>query len=88
MTPTLRVRSWKISLPISRSSFSSQNVRIFFMTRRVSSMKPFGRSSLSPADAIEVGVEPPSGRRLDEVQHVLAVAEGEEDRRDGTELHA
>ena len=55
MMPTPRVRSWKISLPISRSSFSSQNVRIFFITRRLSSMKPLGRSSLSPPMRSKLG---------------------------------
>ena len=47
-----------------------------------------GQVVLQAADAVEVGVEPPAGGRLDEVEHVLAVAEGVEDRRDGAELHA
>ena len=40
------------------------------------------------ADAVEVRVEPAAGRALDEVEHVLAVTEGEEHRRDGAHLHA
>ena len=50
--------------------------------------EPLGQVVLEPADAVEVGMEAPAGHRLDEVEHVLAVAEGEERRRDGAELHA
>ena len=43
-----RVRDWKISFPNKRSSIWSQKSRSFFMTVRVSSTKPAGKSSLSP----------------------------------------
>ena len=43
---------------------------------------------LEAADAVEVGMEPAAGRALDQVEHVLAIAEGEEHRRDRPELHA
>ena len=43
---------------------------------------------LQAADAVEVRVEPTTGCRLDQVEHVLAVAEGEEHRSDRAELHA
>ncbi|CAB4673366.1 unannotated protein [freshwater metagenome] len=48
MTPMPRVRDWKISLPNNKSSIWSQKPRSFFMTLRVSSMKPAGRSSFNP----------------------------------------
>ena len=43
---------------------------------------------LEPADAVEVGMEPTAGRGLDEVEHVLAVAESVERRRERTDLEA
>ncbi len=43
---------------------------------------------LEAADAVEVGVEAAAGGALDQVEHVLAVAEREEHRRDRAELHA
>ena len=48
ITPMPRVRLWKISLPKRRSSISVQKLRNFFITARVSSMKPSGRSSFNP----------------------------------------
>ncbi len=45
-----------------------------------------GQVVLEAADAVEVGVEPTAGDRLDLVEDVLAVAEGEERRRDRPEL--
>ena len=42
---------------------------------------------LQATDAVEVGMETAAGGGLDEVEHVLAVAEGHEHRGDGTELH-
>ena len=47
-----------------------------------------GQVVLQAADAVEVGVEAAAGGRLDQVEHVLAIAERHEHRRDGTELHA
>ena len=46
-----------------------------------------GKIVLDAADAIEVGMEATAGRRLDHVEDVFAVAEGEEHRRDRTDLH-
>ena len=43
---------------------------------------------LQAANAIEVGVESATGNRLDLVEDELPVAEGKEDWRDGTQLHA
>ena len=83
-----RRRAWKISLPKSRFSISSQKLRSFFITCLVSAMKPGRQVVLEAADAVEVGVEAAARDRLDEVQHVLAVAERHEHRGDGTELHA
>ena len=47
-----------------------------------------GQVVLEAADAVEVGVEATAGGALDQVEHVLAVAERDEHRRDRTELHA
>ena len=44
-----------------------------------------GQVVLDAADAVEVGVEPAAGRPLDQVEDVLAVAEGVEDRGEGAE---
>ena len=46
-----------------------------------------GEVVLQAADAVEVGVEAAAGDGLDQVEHVLAVAEGVEHGRDGAELH-
>ena len=59
ITPMPRVRAWKISLPISRSSISSQKLRSFFITERVSSIQPLGRSSLRPPMRSKLGWKRP-----------------------------
>ena len=46
-----------------------------------------GKVVFQATDAVEVGVEPTARHCFHEVEDVLAVAEGEENRRDGTELH-
>ena len=82
-----RVRASKISEPMTRSSISSQNVRIFSMTALRLVDPALGQVVLDATDAVEVGVEPTAGDRLDEVEDVLAVTEGEEHRRERAELH-
>ena len=50
---------------------------------------PAGRQVvLEATDAVEVWVEAATRCRLDEVQYVFAIAEGQEHWRDGTQLHA
>ena len=88
MTPMPRVRRSKISLPMSRVSISSQKPGTFFMHAPGLVDPALGQVVLEAADAVEVGVEAPAGGRLDQVEHVLAVAEGEEDRGQGAELDA
>ena len=76
-----RVRAWKISLPTTRSSISSQKSRILLHDGLGLGDPALGQVVLQAADAVEVGVEAPAGDRLDLVEHVLAVAEGVEGRR-------
>ena len=86
MTPMPRVRASKISLPRRRSSICWQKWRILSIERLVSS-DPAGREVvLHAADAVEVGMEPTAGGRLDLVEDVLSIAEGVEDRGDRSEL--
>ena len=59
MTPMPRVRAWKISLPMTRSSISSQKSRIFSMRRLVSAIQPLGRSSLRPPMRSKLGWKRP-----------------------------
>ena len=54
-----RVRAWKISLPMSRSSISSQKSRIFSMAALVSAIQPLGRSSLRPPMRSKLGWKRP-----------------------------
>ena len=84
ITPMPRVRLWKISLPNSRSSISSQKFAQL-LHHLAGLVDPALRQVvLEAADAVEVRVEAAAGRALDQVEHVLAVAEREEHRRDGT----
>ena len=53
------MRLWKISLPNSRSSISSQKLRSFFITCLVSAIQPAGRSSFSPPMRSKLGWKRP-----------------------------
>ena len=88
MTPMPRVRVSKISLPMRRSSISSQKSRIRSIADLGLVDPALGQVVLQAADAVVVGVEAPAGGRLHQVEDVLAVAEGVEDRRERAELHA
>ena len=50
--------------------------------------RPCPVSRLDPADAVEVGVEAPTGHRLDQVEDPLPVPKGEEERGGGTQARA
>ena len=88
MIPIERVRASKISLPATRSSNVSQRVEDGFITA-AGLVDPTPRQVvLDAADAVEVGVEAAAGRALDEVEHVLAVAEAVERGRERADLQA
>ena len=60
MTPMPRVRAWKISLPMSRSSISSQKSRMLVHHGLcVSAIQPLGRSSLRPPMRSKLGWKRP-----------------------------
>ena len=59
MTPTPRVRCWKMVPPIIRSSTSSQKSSTRCMQPTVSSSQPFGRSSFSPPMRSKLGWKRP-----------------------------
>ena len=88
MIPIERVRASKISLPATRSSNTSQASNTTFIAVRVSLTQPHGQVFLDAADAVEVGVEAPAGRRFDQVEDVLAVAEAVERGRQRADLQA
>ena len=48
ITPMPRVRDWKISLPMSNVSISSQKARSLSMAAWVLAIQPLGRSSFRP----------------------------------------
>ena len=88
MIPMERVRISKISFPATRSSNVSHASRVVFIAVRVSLIQPHGKVVLQPADAVEVGVETSTGRRLDQVEDVLAVAKPVERGRERADLQA
>ena len=82
------VRVWKISLPATRSSNWSQESRTSCITERVSDTQPHGRSSFRPPMRLKFGWNAAAGGALDQVEHVLAVAEAVERRRERADLQA
>ena len=88
MIPMPRVRASKISLPTS--DVLEVVAAVEDALHRVAAVgDPAPRQVvLDPADAVEVRVEAAAGRGLDEVEHVLAVAEAPERGRERADLEA
>ena len=88
MTPMPRVRLWKISLPNSRSSISSQKLRSLLITGLVSSIQPLGRSSLRPPMRSKLGWKRPPVAPSIRLSTYSRSRKAIEHRRDRAELHA
>ena len=86
MMPIDRVRCSKIGLPSTRSSNVSQLSNTLRMVLAALGDPAPRQVVLEAADAVEVRVEAPAGDGLDEVEHVLAVAEAVEGGRDRADL--